>query len=58
MEIWSWLTLTFLISDESAACGTQLAIPAFTRGKSQLRPKEIETSQQSTYSTYNCWTVL
>ncbi|XP_046557795.1 uncharacterized protein LOC124266998 [Haliotis rubra] len=29
-----------------AACGAQLAIPAFTRGKSQLSPKEIEIGRR------------
>ncbi|XP_067678519.1 uncharacterized protein [Haliotis asinina] len=36
----------FLISDELSACGAQLAIPAFTKGKSQLSPKEIETGRR------------
>jgi len=36
----------FFISDELAACGAQLAIPAFTRGKSELSPKEIETDRR------------
>ncbi|XP_067681957.1 uncharacterized protein [Haliotis asinina] len=36
----------FLISDDLAACGAQLAIPSFTRGKSQLSPKEIEMGRR------------
>ena len=36
----------FFISDELTACGAQLAIPAFSRGKSQLSPKEIATARR------------
>ncbi|KAK2165716.1 hypothetical protein LSH36_46g07088 [Paralvinella palmiformis] len=32
--------------DEVPACGAQLTIPTFTRGKSQLSPKEIETGRR------------
>ncbi|XP_051795083.1 uncharacterized protein LOC127531031 isoform X2 [Acanthochromis polyacanthus] len=37
---------SFLIADDLAARGAQLAIPAFTRGKAQLSPKEIEIGRR------------
>ena len=36
----------FTISDDIALFGAKLKIPAFTRGKTQLTQKEVETSQQ------------
>ena len=36
----------FTISDDIALFGAKLKIPAFTRGKTQLMQKEVETSQQ------------
>ena len=36
----------FLIADELAVRGASLAIPAFTRGKSQLSQKDMETSRR------------
>ena len=36
----------FLIADELAVRGASLAIPAFTRGKSQLSQKDVETSRR------------
>ncbi|XP_071118519.1 uncharacterized protein [Haliotis cracherodii] len=36
----------FLIAGDLSARGAQLAIPAFTKGKAQLSPKEIETGRR------------
>ena len=35
-----------LIDDFTAACGVELLIPAFTKGKSQLSAREVETTCQ------------
>ena len=37
----------FTIAEDIALFGAKLKIPAFTRGKTQLTQKEVETSQQS-----------
>lgn len=36
----------FNVSEDVAVCGARLRIPAYTRGKSQLSRKEVETSRQ------------
>ena len=38
--------LGFNISEDLALFGTTLAIPSFTKGKSQLSQQEVECSQQ------------
>lgn len=35
-----------LVDDFAAACGAELIIPAFTKGKSQLSPKDVEVTRK------------
>lgn len=36
----------FNIADDLAVCGSQLLMPAFTRGKQQLSQREVEKTRQ------------